>query len=251
MKFDLSEIKLSRKDVKRGLKFPSEMNEKLAELYGVLIGDGCLSQYFSSYAQKSIFCTLITGHSHDEPYYRQVLQPILINEFGIKGCVRFRNDCKCIRFETIHKNIFNFFKAFGFPVGLKSYLAIPNSILLSNNFSIACVRGIFDTDGSIYSRYSKQYENHKKHYNYLVIQFKMKSHTIINQIKEILEINNIKTTKIGVVKDCYFVVRITSQENVDRFMELIRPSNKYHIDRYLTSRCKDNMGPLGFEPKTT
>ena len=45
MKFDLSEIKLSRKDVKRGLKFPSEMNEQLAEDIGIMIGDGCILSY--------------------------------------------------------------------------------------------------------------------------------------------------------------------------------------------------------------
>ncbi len=232
MKFDLSKIKLSRKDVKRGLRFPSEMNEKLAELYGVLIGDGCLSQYFSSYSKRNIFCTLVTGHTHDEPYYRQVLQPILIQEFGVKGCIRFRNDCNAVRFETAHKNVFNFFRAFGFPVGLKKCLVIPSIILSNRNFSIACIRGIFDTDGSVYSRYSKQYKNHKKHYNYFVIQFKMKSYTIINQIKEILKINNIKTTKVGIIKNNYFVVRITKQESIKLFMELFQPNNKYHVDRY-------------------
>ena len=46
MKFDLSKIKLSRKDVLRGLRFPSEMNEKLAELYAQNIeGDTTESQH--------------------------------------------------------------------------------------------------------------------------------------------------------------------------------------------------------------
>ena len=48
MKFDLSGIELSRKDVIRGLKFPAEMNEKLAEDIGIMIGDGCISTYKSN-----------------------------------------------------------------------------------------------------------------------------------------------------------------------------------------------------------
>ena len=48
MKFDLSEIKLSRKDVLRGLRFPSEMSEQLAEDIGIMIGDGCISTYKSN-----------------------------------------------------------------------------------------------------------------------------------------------------------------------------------------------------------
>ena len=243
MKFNLSEIKLSRKDVKRGLKFPSEMNEKLAELYGVMLGDGCLSSYFSNYAQKGIFCTLVTGHTHDEPYYSQVLRPILIIEFGVKGCIRFRKDCQVVRFETTHKNVFNFIKLLGFPIGKKDYLEIPTSIISNNNFSIACVRGIFDTDGSIYSRYSKKYHNHAKFYHYMVVQFKMKSYDLIKQIKNILDTNNIKTTKIGTIKKLYFVVRVTDQESIHIFMKLIKPNNEYHVKRYSNFTNKGKNEP--------
>ena len=222
-----------------------KMNEDLAELYGVMMGDGCLSRYFATCEKKEIFCTLITGHTHDEPYYRQVLQPILIKEFGVKGCIRFRKDCNAVRFETTHKHVFDFFSEFGFPIGLKNILYMPSDILLNNNLSISCIRGIFDTDGSIYRRYSKMYKNHRKQYNYCVIQFKLKSHQTIKQIKDILKNNSIKTTKIGIIKDSYFVFRVTEQQSIHRFMKLIKPSNKYHVERYLNYMDSANdYGPI-------
>ena len=105
------------------------LNKGLAELYGAMIGDGCLSHYFSKYENREIFCTLLTGHTHDEPYYRKVLRPVLHKYFGIRGCIRFRKNWNCTRFETTCKEVFEFFKNLGFPVGKKGDLSIHYLIL--------------------------------------------------------------------------------------------------------------------------
>ncbi len=213
----------------------NKINEGLAEVYGALIGDGCLSKYYSNYKKKEIFCLLLTGHYHDEPYYRNTIRPVFYKEFGLNGCIRFRKDSKVVRFETTSKIIFDFFKELEFPVGVKhENLKIPEFILKENKLAVACVRGIFDTDGSIYRRYSKQYAHHKRQYNYLVIQFKLKNHKTIQNIKEILEKNQIKTTRITKDGSC-FVLRLTAQDSVHKFMELIKPNNPYHSERYLNS----------------
>jgi DNA-binding transcriptional regulator WhiA len=210
------------------------MNEGLAELYGAMIGDGCLSQYYSNYDKRQRYCLLLTGHTHDEPYYRKTIRAISIKAFGTKGCIRFRKKDNTVRFEILKKTIFDFIRNFGFPIGLKNNLNIPNKILSKNRLSLACVRGIFDTDGSIYKRYSKKYKNHVRLYDYQVIQFKLKSEQIIKQIKGILNKNNIRTTRIGASMNT-FVVRITDQKEIKKFMETVRPSNHYHTERYLNS----------------
>ena len=87
-----------------------KINESLAEYYGAMIGDGCLTKYFVNYYQKWKYCTLMTGHTHDEPYYRNTLQKISIKEFNIKGYIRFRKDENVTRFEIYTKEVFNFFK---------------------------------------------------------------------------------------------------------------------------------------------
>ena len=53
-------------------------------------------------------------------------------------------------------------------------------------------------------------------------------------IKQILEKNSIKTTKIGRDKKS-FVLRITDQKEIHKFMKTIKPHNKYHIERYLNN----------------
>ena len=43
MEFDLSEIKLSCYDIKRGLDLPNKPSEELAEFIGILAGDGYIN----------------------------------------------------------------------------------------------------------------------------------------------------------------------------------------------------------------
>ena len=197
-----------------------------------MIGDGCLSKYFSKYDKREKHCLLITGHTHDEPYYRGYIQPIFSREFGIKACIRFKKKDNVTRFETISKRIFDIFKKIGFPVGLKGNISIPQIILNDNRLSLACVRGIFDTDGSIYNRYSKKYKGHKRKYNYKNIEFKMNSQNVIMQIKNTLEGNKIKTSKVRKNRDSY-VLNIHSQDSINLFFELVRPHNPYHKERFL------------------
>jgi len=212
-----------------------KINEGLAEIYGALIGDGCLSQYPTKDRNNPKKVILFTGHlSHDFDYYVKIIRPIFIKEFNTKGYIYKREKYNCIRYVLSNNVAFEFFKKSGFPIGKKLKLGIPRSILLENKKSISCVRGIFDTDGSIYQRYSKKYKNHAKHYNYHVIQFKMNSKEVIKQIKLILENNNIKTNKIIKDKKCY-VLRITNQKEIDKFMQLIKPNNRYHRERYLNN----------------
>jgi len=212
-----------------------EINPGLAEYYGAMIGDGCLSRYHTKDRKAPRSVVLLTGHTHDEPYYREVIRPIVFKEFGINGYIQFRKEYNVVYFRIESKSVFNFFNSLGFPIGLKNNkLTINEKILSNNRLSLACVRGIFDTDGTIYRRYLKQYSNHYRLYNYQNIQFKLKSYKVIKQIKYILENNRIKTTKIG-FDNIYPVFRICNQKMVHKFMELVKPSNKYHTARYLNN----------------
>ena len=211
------------------------ISESLAEVYGALIGDGCLSQYPIRESNNLKRVILFTGHlSHDFDYYVKIIRPVFIKEFNAKGYIQKREKYNCVRYVLSNGVAFEFFKKLGFSIGKKLKLEIPKLILLNNKKSISCIRGIFDTDGSIYQRYSKKYKNHAKHYNYHVIQFKMNSKKVIEQIKFILEKNNIKTNKIIKDKKCS-VLRITDQKEVDKFMQLIKPNNRYHKERYLNN----------------
>ncbi len=208
------------------------MNSKLAEFIGAMIGDGCLS-IINSHTKKRIRkIALLTGHlKHDIDYYVNVIRPIIRGEFGTFGYLQKRPKRNCI-YLVMGGLVFYFLKEIGLPIGKKIQIQIPRIILQNKEFSKACVRGIFDTDGSIYRRYSKQYKNHPRFYNYLVIQFKLNSKKVIEQIKQILDRYGILSNRIIQETNAY-VLRVTNQKEVKRFIEIIKPSNKYHLERYI------------------
>lgn len=210
------------------------LNEALAELYGALIGDGCLSSYIRKDRNQRVNMTLFTGHLvNDINYYQNIISKIVYNHFKVRGYLYKRLKYTCVRYVITSNDIFKFFKDFKFPVGKKGNFRIHSSVMDVNKYALACLRGIFDTDGTIYNRYSKKYKGHSKHYNYAVIQFKLNNYKLMHQIKKILSRNGIKTTKIGMVNKRYSVLRITNQKEIEKFIALIKPHNKYHIQRYL------------------
>ena len=220
------------------------MNTNIAEFVGAMIGDGCLSLVTSRSEKRIRKTALLTGHlKHDHAYYERVIRPIIQQEFQTKGYIGKRLKRNCV-YLVMGNNVFDFLKSLGFPIGRKLELQIPIVIMQNPELAKACVRGIFDTDGSIYRRYSKQYKSHTRLYDYLVIQFKMDSEKTIMQIKEILTACGIETNKIIPERESY-VLRITKQDHVKKFMEIIRPSNTYHVERYI-NRCMAQKphGPL-------
>lgn len=224
------------------------LNTKNAEFIGAMIGDGCLSLIHNRYEGGIRKKALLTGHlQHDYSYYTETIMPIIKEEFGIQGYLQKRPNYNCVYFH-MGNAVFDFLKELGFPIGKKKNLRIPPAILSNHKLAIACIRGIFNTDGTIYSRYSKKYQNHRRLYDYLVIQIKLNSKETITQIKLVLDKAGIASNRIIEVHGQY-VFRITKQDAVDAFMALVKPSNQYHVQRYI-SRCKKTTGPEGFEPST-
>ena len=164
------------------------MDKELAEFVGAMIGDGCLSLINSRSEHRKRKIALLTGHlQHDYAYYVKVIQPIIQRSFNINGYIKKREKRNCIYYE-MGSAVFDFLSKEGFPIGLKNTLFIPQKILRNPELALACVRGIFNTDGTIYRRYSKKYNRHAKIYDYQVIQFKLNSQRTIQQRSQVSNI---------------------------------------------------------------
>ncbi|MBT3866230.1 hypothetical protein HOF78_04000 [Candidatus Woesearchaeota archaeon] len=203
------------------------MDEDLAEFVGFFIGDGCLSK------SRSTGVLLLTGAAkrQSEEYFLH-LNKILMENFNGCGNVYHRRDSDVFLLRVYNKKILGFFLKLGYSYGPKSNTVfIPEEIIRERRLSTACLRGIFNSDGSIYRRYSKAYGKHKRHYkDYFNVQFKSNSKTLVEQIKSILEREEIFTNKI-IVDNKAFVLRITSQKMVGKFLDTININHPYHIER--------------------
>lgn len=210
------------------------MNEDLAEVIGVFIGDGCISEYdCHDRARRCI--VMFTGHcKNDERYYMEKLAATVKKEFGYERKLYRRKDDHTIRYILVARRVVAFFKELGLPIGEKGNdIEIPQIIAENERFALACVRGIFNADGSVYRRYSKRYAGHARAYcSYAVIQFKMKNHKVVQQLKDILEKKGIRMNRIRRTGNCS-VVRVTNQKSVKRFVETHGFTHQYHEKRYL------------------
>ena len=259
MEFNLSQIKLSRKDVKRGLKFPTEMNEQLAEDVGIMIGDGCIfSKKYNNFNNQFIS---VDGNSiTDCEYLLNYVTDLKYNLFNVKFVPFFKKNKNEVRIRIYSQGLVEFYtKIIGLPLGKKLNIGIPSHIWENKRFISACLRGIVDTDGTFQLRIG----------NYPQIKICSSSKNLINYCQKAFGLIGIETT---IKTDCIRIHSITKRpfvtnylylsgrEKFKKYMDIIGFSNPNNILKYdlwknspLLSRgyIRKNSGPKGISIQET
>ncbi len=230
-------------DRMKKVTLPTKMSSDLAEEIGIHIGDGSLS-IRPKYRHYDYFVCL---GIHEKDYMKHVLQLIQsLYRIKVKPIERTK-DSSLI--ATISSKKLTLWKlSLGLPSGDKGQINIPKSVL-DSKFILDCVRGIFDTDGSL--TFKKKYKD--VHY-YPVIKITSKSKILISQIYDI-------TFKLGFTVYTYFDERmksstgtistehslfISGNKSLEMWMDLIGSRSPVHISKYLIWK------KFGFcPPKTT
>lgn len=244
MKFDLSEIKLSKKDVKKGLKFPSEMNEKLAEDIGIMIGDGGVGTYKYHNLTNSIVS--VDGNSlTDKEYLLKYITNLKLNLYNINFKPYFKKNRNEMRIRAYSKGLVEFYtKVIGLPLGKKTNIGIPPCVWENNLFIKACLRGIIDTDGNFQLRAN----------NYPQIKLGVSSKKLIEDCKKSFKLLGIETsvktdcTHIHCVTKHPYIINylyLSGREKFAKYVKLIGFSNQNNL-----LKLQKYMGPRGFQPLT-
>ncbi|MFH1276330.1 MAG: LAGLIDADG family homing endonuclease [Candidatus Woesearchaeota archaeon] len=202
---------LEIKNKTEAIKKVSEKNEKLAELLGALAGDGHLSHINYEIA---ITCDLIK----DNDYITNYIAPLFRNLFNVNSKIKehhYNNSIKCV---INSKKLQEFLvKSFGIPIGKKKgNLHIPDKVFSDKNLLKNYLRGLFDTDGSVYL----------KRKNSLVVSIISRDKNHLNEVKEGFIKLGYKPSISG--KNLY----IYDQNQVRIFFNEIGSSNKKHLNRY-------------------
>lgn len=199
------EINKPQRFLKKEITLPS-LNEKLAEVLGAINGDG--------YVSDINYEISITGSKLDKDYH-QHLKEILENLFDLK----FKLICQesKVRLKTYSKELAHFLnKTYDVPLGKKTgRLRIPKK-LNKKKLLIAYVRGLFDTDGSIYIRRKKD----------IVVEIISINPNYLAEIKNVLKTLGFKAGISG--KNLY----IYDKKDVIKFFNLIKPANEKHLKKY-------------------
>jgi hypothetical protein len=201
------------------------MNDSsLAILYGILLGDGCLSNTCNNYAIS------ITGNIHDdEPFYNKVVIPIFSKIRGKATKYRKRPKYGKIEINVTDKKMFYFLKSLGFPVGKKLDRIFIPRIFYERKLVKLVISGIFATDGSLVKA-----NNNGTLYPRIEIQ--SKCFRMLNQIKDYLIENGMKgnvyknNNKYGPV----YRLEFPGRNNLEKFINVIGFINPKHLYKYNT-----------------
>ena len=196
------------------ISFP-KYSKKLAELYGVMLGDGN-SNRTKGYKIGTYMIRIIGDSNLDKEYHINYLKPLMENLFKIEVKVgKYKSNAIHL---TIHsKLIVEFFEKIGFPPGnkIKNNLPIPSWIKSDKDYLCACLRGIYDTDGGIYNL-----NNQNTHQ----IAFTNHNYVLLNDVRNSLLSLGICPSKIINNRRIY----LTKKSELIKFLNLIGFRNPRH-----------------------
>ncbi len=199
-------INLEKYSPKKVIK--PKMNSELAEIFGVINGDG--------HIDKECREICVVGNALESDYF-DYLKGLFERNFNLKFTI-FKMRPTTLKLRVYSKGLAEILvKSYGFPFGHKTgKLSIPKKVFKSKKWLSAYIRGLFDTDGTIYKRRKKD----------MVIEIISVDKNYLNQVKDALSMLNFKAGISG--KNLY----IYDQEDIRRFFDVVKPANSKHLKRF-------------------
>lgn len=182
---------------KRAIVLP-KYSVDLAEIVGILLGDGHISS-------GQIWFTL--GSKEQE--YSSYIDSLFYKVFGFHLKILITNE----GYTSLYigsVSLVRYFKNMGLVQHkVKSQVGVPSWILKNKKYYSPCLRGLFDTDGSVY----KIRSGHQ-------ISFKNMSLVLLNDFRNMLIVLGFSASQIS-----NFSVYITKKKDLRRFIEVIGSKN--------------------------
>ena len=177
----LMQRNVSKNDIRRGIRIPSEISKDLAYLCGIFAGDGSINYR----RKKNEYSLKVVGNPKDEQeFYHKIIGPKFEIVFGIFPRMKYHDSKTTYGFSVYSKAIYLFLiNIIGLPSGVKyDTLRIPVIFLEDKHLTMEFIRGVFDTDGSISFKKGSRKQN-----NYPSIDLTSKSPSFIREIAEFLK----------------------------------------------------------------
>lgn len=200
------------------IKLPKDSMD-LAELYGVMLGDGNLCR-IKGY-KLGTYQIRITGDSrHDKLYFKEYLKPLIERLFDVKATINYLKNSNGVTLTVSGRELVNFFENKGFKPGDKiiNQLEIPDWIKQNKNFLKVCLRGLYDTDGSVYKLTNQ---------NSYQICFTNYNQILLNDVRNALLDFGIKVSKISRMRD----ITITKKSELRKFLNEVGFRNSRHLNK--------------------
>lgn len=213
----------------KSVNIPVKFTTELAEIIGIVLGDGCIYQEL----HRNRFQTIITSHKEELKYVKYI-KNIFEKYFNYKFCIIEKKNCLVLENCSVFVGS-QLIKA-GLFAGnkIKNKVKIPSWAFKNNNFLTKTIRGLFDTDGCVYRKYNQ----------FAQIQFKFGCLETTNSLHKAIKKLNFNPTRIqrgwnGHKNKTYWKFYLSRQKEIDKFFKEIKPKNSKHINRYKKIRNGD------------
>tara|TARA_Y100000310_G_C20687415_1_gene819989 strand:+ start:1319 stop:2377 length:1059 start_codon:yes stop_codon:yes gene_type:complete len=212
---------------------PKEVKFKITkgtcEFFGALMGDGCITKHKLKGKKHYKYIIIFSGHKYlEKKYHEDYLRSLIKNEFNLNSSIALGKKQKVRTLKIFNRSLLEELVRYDFPLGKKGQkLEIPKKLSkLSWKYKKFIIRGLFDTDGSIYARKDENYMH--PHISITSISKKL-----IRQLYYILRERNYPAwiTKSNNSKSAESLV-IKGNKNTIKWMEDIGSSNSKHLFKY-------------------
>jgi intein/homing endonuclease len=193
------------------VKIPEMLNDDIAELVGVILGDGNLNK-------KDI---RIVGNTSERSYYLH-LKSLFQKVFDVNSIIRCDTE-NSVKLTVYSVRISEYLTSLGLKIGdkIKNKVVIPQWIFENKDYIKSCLRGLFDTDGSFFT------SSNNTEYNIL---WKMGTGSLLPEYirKALLELDFHPTKVFGNGRK----ISLCRKDEIVRFFNEIKPRNNVHLMRY-------------------
>ena len=215
------------------LKTPKEITSDLAEETGIHIGDGSMNFYKNKRKIKGVY--QLRGHINDDRnHYKTRVKELYKKLYDFEPSMRIMKSTGVYGFQVWSDDLINFKnKTIKLPLGKKGEIKIPKQFYKKEEFLIAVLRGIFDTDGCLYLQQRRK----KSEVLYPKMMFTTTSKMLAKQIEKIFGYFKIKVTKYNYKRKeknwrDLNTVCIYGNKQVQKAFNLIQPTNQKHIKKF-------------------
>jgi intein/homing endonuclease len=203
----------------KSFKKPKD-SSKLAELLGILIGDGHLSNYQ----------VLITTNSETDMDHALFVKNLIQGLFGLSVHVRTRKNEKTVNLVVSSKGLVEFLNTKGMPIGnkIKKGIGVPSWIKSKLAYKRSFLKGLFDTDGCVYIDSHKTKNRIYRHFGWTITSY---ADTLLEEITGVLGELGFTPTQRASQKSVF----LRKQGEIKKYFESIGTHNPKHYKRFWRS----------------
>ncbi len=191
-------------------------SKELAEFVGIVLGDGGITK-------TQVRFTL---HIKDDKDYGEFISKLTNKLFDVRVAICTSTKYSARIYYVSRKELVSFLvNKVGLKIGSKvgQQIDIPEWIKNNESYSRVCVRGLIDTDGSVFIH---KYKVNGKEYRYKKLVFTNYSRPLLDSVFKILVTNGLNPRLSRGVDVC-----LDSKSDVEQYFKKIGSNNPKHLNK--------------------